>query len=342
MDMEKRSEADLGVAQEAYEWFATLRESGPQEHAAFVAWLKASPRHVGEFLSVMATYRHYSSVDPERRIDLNELIAAASSNVVPLEDDRFAAAPQVSSSAGRRKRWTLGIAAAIAAIAVVAAGLLTLRSSQWRAYENAIGEIRSFELADGSVIHLNTRSKVEVRLSNAAREVELLAGEALFKVARDPGRPFRVRSGPATIQAVGTQFNVYRQRQATTIAVIEGAIRVVAGATGADAQDLFAGQGARVAPDGKVAALATVDTAKVIAWRQRRLIFRDDTLADIAAEFNRYNEKPRFRVEGERTAAMRFTGVFDAEAPESFVRVLGGIGSLSAEKQGDEVVIRER
>jgi transmembrane sensor len=342
-DKEPSIASDSSAAEQAYEWFDALREGGPQVRAEFAAWLKASPRHVGEFLAVTAMYRAYSGLDPQKSIDVEALIAEVSSNVVPLAGPR---GPGVAfkelDSANAGRSWILPAAAASIVGLAVAGWLLVSGSLDSRRYENAIGEVRSFELEDGSVIHLNTRSKVQVQLSKEMREVELLAGEALFKVARDPARPFRVHAGSATIQALGTQFNVYRRIEGTTISVIEGAVRVSGDAVKAEKKELSAGQETRVSTDGEIAGLTTTDMAEVTAWRERRLIFRDDTLADIAAEFNRYNERPRFRVEGADTAALRFTGVFDAEAPESFVRVLGGVGNLVAEKHGNEVVIRRR
>ncbi|MCP6755955.1 FecR domain-containing protein, partial [Klebsiella pneumoniae] len=89
----------------------------------------------------------------------------------------------------------------------------------WRTYTTARGELRSVELADGSVVHINTQSRIDVNLSPRAREVRLVGGEALFKVQRDTTRPFLVYSGNAVIQAIGTQFNVRLQQTDTTVSV---------------------------------------------------------------------------------------------------------------------------
>ena len=67
------------------------------------------------------------------------------------------------------------------------------------------------------MVHLNTRSRVEVNFTGAARDIRLLEGEALFTVARDPARPFTVYAGTNIIQAVGTQFNVLRRPSGTTV-----------------------------------------------------------------------------------------------------------------------------
>jgi transmembrane sensor len=60
----------------------------------------------------------------------------------------------------------------------------------------------------------------------------------------------------------------------------------------------------------------------VTAWRRRRLVFRKDTLAYIAAEFNRYNRTPKIRVEGETLRLRRFNGVFDADNPLPLLQFL--------------------
>lgn len=65
-------------------------------------------------------------------------------------------------------------------------------------------------LNDGSIVYLNTRSRVEEQFSRQARNVRLLEGEAMFSVEHDRARPFRMISDDTVIQAIGTQFNVYR------------------------------------------------------------------------------------------------------------------------------------
>jgi transmembrane sensor len=81
-------------------------------------------------------------------------------------------------------------------------------------------------LADGSTVDLNARSSIRVEFSNSERRIELLDGQALFQVAKDKERPFIVRSGDATVRAVGTQFDVYRKSSGTTITVLEGRVAV--------------------------------------------------------------------------------------------------------------------
>src|SRR5690606_41756429 len=95
----------------------------------------------------------------------------------------------------------------------------------------SIGEQRDFTLEDGSSLAVNTGSLVEVlRLDGSARELRLRRGEALFSVAHDPSRPFRVEVGGHTVEAVGTEFDI-RLHEGGVIDVVgtEGRARLLSG-----------------------------------------------------------------------------------------------------------------
>lgn len=335
----ERQDASL-ITQKASDWFFALPGAGADEQAAFGAWLRESPRHVEEFLLVTAAYRELDPASAQTGLDLDVLSAELQAGVVPLRatsPQTPRKAPGASASHGRRRsRFSLAAAALGAAFALSWALYANfIRDS----YSTATGEIRSFELKDGSLIQLNTRSQVRVDFSDEARDVRLLAGEALFKVVRNPSRPFRVHAGLAVIQAVGTEFNVYRQEHGTTVSVLEGAVLVSDPRT---KRTLVAGQEAIIAPAGDITKLAKADTAKATAWRQRRLIFRGERLEEVAAEFNRYNETPRIKVEGALARGKPLAGIFDADDPESLVQFLAGVEGLETERRSGEVIIRDR
>ena len=253
---------------------------------------------------------------------------------------------------------------------MVAAALITLTCAltsgyalfgrTWHTYTTEIGEQRALTLVDGSIIQLNTHSRLKVRLTVGAREVHVLEGEALFKVAHDAVRPFRVHTGDAVITAVGTQFEVYRKPAGTSVEVLEGAVEVAPTAI-VDTAAARARHGREATLNqthhtqvARVAAGEEVDIgsgtglvrrkliipAEVAVWRQRRLVFHNDTLAEIAAEFNRYN-RLKIRVEGQAGMA-RFAGTFDADSPQEFIAAVAPHQELGIERRSNEVVIRER
>src|SRR5690606_26847429 len=88
------------------------------------------------------------------------------------------------------------------------------------------GEQRTVTLADGSVIELNARSRIKVRYADRERAIDLLQGQALFRVAKDPTKPFIVASGGTYVRAVGTQFDVYKKSVGTVVTVVEGRVAV--------------------------------------------------------------------------------------------------------------------
>lgn len=345
------------IAEQAFDWLLRLDapDAAQSYTAEFAAWLKESPVHIEEFLTLEATWRELDRIDPDKAVQINELVATAQTNVVSL-DTAVVQEPKAAVSNEMRtakRSWLAG-----AAIVIVLLGSVFV--TQYLAptpdtYITALGEQSSFTLEDGSVVHLNTQSELRIRFTTEQRNVELLNGEALFQVARDPSRPFRVMAADTVVEAIGTRFNVYRDGNQTTVTVVEGKVAVhhlhdasMAAPDNAgtvvefpvDAITLVAGEQIAVNPAGAITRVEVPDTQEVTAWRQRRLAFKDDTLATIAEQFNRYN---RLRIEVNGSAAQRqLTGVFDADDPESLVEFLIGEPSIRVTLENDLISITDR
>jgi transmembrane sensor len=209
-------------------------------------------------------------------------------------------------------------------------------SSAAEVYATAIGEQRPCKLEDGSVVILNTDSRVEVRYTRDQRNLRLLRGEALFTVEKDPKRPFIVDAGNVGVHAVGTRFDVYRRSQATDVSVIEGVVQL--GPKEQDGTRVYAGEQAHVA-SGVTTINEHANIAAAISWRERRLVFHDAPLSAVVEEFNRYNRR-QIRLEGDAGRQMRLTATFDNDKPESLLLYLKEQGSLSAQEEGANWAIR--
>jgi len=331
----------LRIAEEAAEWLDALEAGETSVKEAFVEWLQASPQHLEEFLLLTASERAYAQIRPTRPIEVGELLTSRVASLVPLEDDPTLSEDSIAHDRKRRliSPWKWVAAAALIIIATATTLLRYAEQRSWKTYATDIGEQRSIELDDHSLIHLNARSQVAVRFSDHERAVRLLAGEALFKVTPDAVRAFKVDAGDAIIRVIGTQFDVDRRVGDTRVAVIEGRVEIAPHeAHLPQLAELTAGNGAHVKPDGKI--LRTpVDTADVTAWRQRRLVFRGNTLADIVTEFNRYNKTPQLVIEDESVGRLRYGGTFDADAPQALMDFLAQERSLRLQRRGDVVRI---
>lgn len=362
MDQQTRQLETL-YAQQASAWVEVLRRPSPGDETRFVAWLKESPRNVRDFLLMLTVDQALQELDAKRLHDLELLLAQVDRRVAPLSMRSAAVRAAAVSAASRLRRWKS--AALAASVLLAAAGgwawLLHNRSG-WQEFETATGEQRALELEDGSIVHLNTHSRVAIRFGAETRDVRLLEGEALFRVHHDSSRPFRVYTDDAVVQAVGTQFDVYRRDDGTVVAVLEGRVKVTAEVP-APAQALTSGQstgGARAVPSkalvsrslvasqeaqvshaGLVSIREVSDVTDTVAWRERRLIFREQTLQQIVSEFNRYRTNP-IRLEGSGAMERVYTGVFDADDADSLVEVLARDPSLVVERSGDGIVVRLR
>lgn len=323
------------IAEEAAEWLEELRSGDPQTHAGFAAWIRRSPRHIEEFLLMKALDSEGARIDPERRLSVEDILAEARENVVALK--KVAPTRARRSSTWINARW---IAVAAVLVAALGIGWLVKAPLSGQRLVTDVGEQRAVELDDGSIVQLNARTRLEVAFSHRRREIRLLEGEAFFKVAHDTSRPFVVHSGAAVIQAVGTQFNVYRHENSTTVSVIEGRVKVSPAAT--DSAPIFsAGEEARVATAGTLLR-APADVAAATAWRQRRLVFRSNPLSEIVSEFNRYNRGTQILIEGEAVRARRYGGTFDADDPQSFIDFLRPDENLEIVARPGEIRIRAR
>lgn len=346
-----RRAEELNIATQAAEWLRLVQSPDFKEGDKFLAWLRESPLHVREVLLACGHEQNLQNLDPARRIDVKELLARASTNVRPIGEHGLAQ-PREIAPPRRRARWPMRIAASVAAVSLLGATLAWFMRDSDGIYATSEGEQRNFELDDGSVIFLNTRSRVTVRFSKHSRDIDLQEGQAMFDVEHDATRPFRVHVGAAVIQAVGTQFDVRRIEDRITVAVVEGIVRVSANeaddlppglpaSTVNTKSDLRAGEAATI-DNGHIGASVRIDPDVMTAWRRQQLIFEQAPLAQIVEEFNRYNQRPKLRVLGDEAGALRFNGVFGARNPESLVGYLSKRSDLEFEHRGGEIIIRQR
>lgn len=105
-----------------------------------------------------------------------------------------------------------------------------LKEKQEVAIRTSVGEEYHAILSDGSEIWLNANSELVIpaNYNETYRDLNLLKGEAYFKVAKDKTKPFRVFAAKTKIQALGTEFNVnyYGENKSVKAFLVEGTISV--------------------------------------------------------------------------------------------------------------------
>lgn len=355
---------DLRVTEEAASWLLRLGEDeSPACRTEFFRWLRMSPHHAQEFMLVKATSVALNHADVNRTIDVSSVEADPEENVIAFPEAETARGffRQTPRSPARSPGTAWRRVAIAAGLVGIGLALLLLQSEgvQRRTYTTQLGNQTAIKLSDGSVMHLNAQSRAEVRFTEHKREVELVEGEALFFVEHDAERPFTVVTAYGTVQAVGTEFNVYKRKDGLRVSVVEGVVQIVG--TGRSALTspndkvpdqtapqhappvirLVAGEEALVAP-GHIAKTDRPDVEKAVAWRARRLVFRGDALETVVGEFNRYN-RIQIRIDGGvELRARRVSGVFDADDPQPLIQFLENDQTLIVEKRPYEIIVRAR
>lgn len=204
-------------------------------------------------------------------------------------------------------------------------------------YHTALGEDLSIRLADGSLIHLNTNTSVEVALRDGERHVRLLRGEARFDVAHDARRPFYVTIGGASLRAMGTVFNLRLRAEMTELTVIEGMVAVRD--DGSSPRTVPAGNGAAIR-SGTVALtpLSPASIRQRMAWEHGRIELDGATLAQAVDDLNRYRAHPLILGDS-KLAALHVGGSFRLRQSDDFVKALGASFGVRAIKGRDASII---
>ncbi|VVN44562.1 Protein FecR [Pseudomonas fluorescens] len=296
------------VRDDAARWFVRLQEPAidADEQQRFDAWLNQHPQHRDEF----------------------QLLQGLWSAADLLPAPRLKAL--VETPPTRRERRPMLRYAVAASVLAVALGLglfsgLNHPGGYRAEFATALGERKHVALPDGSVIDLNSRSRLQVRFEQDRRLIELAEGEAMFSVAHDTSRPFVVETGNGKVTVTGTRFDVRRDIAQTRVAVEQGTVKVQ-GRDAADDQfiNLTAGLGTYVDAQGKVAAAYTVNPAELTAWRGGKLVFNNASLSEVVAEVSRYREKP-LTVANPTVASLRLTSVFKSDNTDALLKALPSI-----------------
>jgi transmembrane sensor len=210
------------------------------------------------------------------------------------------------------------------------------RSQPSLVYETPIGSSRDIALPDGSVITLNSATRLTVRLGPSYRIVQLEAGEAFFVVSPDARRPFRVLAGDGEVQVRGTSFAVRRSESVMEVLVSEGVVSLSRTVDDIGSTVLTAGMVGYASADGVL--IETVGPETIydrLLWRQGRLRFDATPLSKVASEFNRYNTT-RMIIGDDAAAAIEIGGTFPLDEVEAFARLAeNGLGLKVRRRPGE-------
>ena len=311
------------VEEETSVWLGRLdRGLEPGERAELDAWLAADPGHGRTLLRMAALWDNLDILG-----ELSGLIALPQTRAQPAAWRPVAIAAAavlvVLASLAGYLHLTRPAAPVIASNVGDGRPAEKIRAGERLeapVYSTRIGEQRTERLPDGSLVQINTASRLEVRYDDVERRVALLTGEAQFDVQHDPSRPFIVEAGGRTIRAVGTAFNVrIRDQCSVEVAVTEGRVVIASLARSVgdavllpenDAGTVAVSAGQVVSIDDGRRTLQDVSTEEMndrLAWQRGMLVFDGEPLASALSEVTRYTGV-RFEFGDEQVARIRVSG----------------------------------
>jgi transmembrane sensor len=353
------------TAEQAAEWAVALKEGLSEEQRQRLhQWLRADPTHAGA-LERMA--RHWDAFDA--LAELSETFPLAPPARHPVERLTFKAAAVVAVA-------FVGVVTLAAAVyllkgrdlhslltpSVTAGGVATSHEeprqlagasdSATRNYRTTVGRQLTASLPDGSVVTLNTDTSLEVQFSASRRLVILKKGEAIFRVAHNPLRPFQVQVGSRIVQALGTVFNVMfgGAEDDLRVTVSEGSVKVL------DPEPPRPQHGPQVAPAhpellvraGEQAIFGAageqirhMEVSQIEAkdaWQRGLLIYQGDTLDAVIADMSRYTTV-RFSISDQSIRSRRVGGVFRAGDVDGLLLALRESFGINARREGNVIVL---
>lgn len=143
-------------------------------------------------------------------------------------------------------------------------------------------------LEDGTRVDLNARTALAVRMHRDLREASLSDGEVFFAVAKDRQRPFVVDTPQGRVRVTGTAFNLRMLGSQLDVVVVEGSVEV--GLRDTAVQNLRANDQLSINEKGVRRRRLTAEQVQdTVAWREGRVVLKDEPLSAAVARFSRYH-----------------------------------------------------
>lgn len=232
------------------------------------------------------------------------------------------------------KAWSYSFASVL----LLVIGLTAFSANGWigtfETYTTQKGERQTINLADGSMLELNTDSEVRVHLNHWQRNVELVRGEVFFQIAHDEQKPFEVRADNGRIRDIGTAFNVYRQAEQVIVAVQEGIVEVET----LGKRQLIAGQQLAFNHTGEFQTLDKVKNTELTAWRQGKMVFHNQSLKTVLVELSRYHNTP-IHLQNTELNELRVSGTFHTARLDDALHAISSLLPVTIQQTANHEIV---
>ena len=202
-------------------------------------------------------------------------------------------------------------------------------------------------LPDGSFVRLNANTKIEYpeHFTGKIRKVKL-SGEAFFEVTKDSIHPFRIETPNASVEVLGTSFNVsaYPNTDKVVVNVETGKVKLsehTNGSTELKFIVLPAGERGWIkVSQGEIGHRQELEP-NYASWMTKIVNFQRTPLVEVCSVLeNTYHVK--FRLENPEIGEILYTANFADLNLDYIVKVIARTHHLQVKKNGDEIILARR
>ncbi|RYF86768.1 MAG: DUF4974 domain-containing protein [Chitinophagaceae bacterium] len=308
-------------------WFTGSDKEGA---ARWQLWMAENPQYKALIEEVV----HYlNTIRPvEKPVSVKQTEQAHDRLMQSLTDN---AAPVVNMRRGKFRWWL----SAAAVVVLVLGGMLLWKTSGDERLKigTAYGQVKQYNLPDGSEVMLNANSKLVMQKWKEGIDREVwIEGEAFFHVKKTSTKNrFIVHAQQMDIIVTGTQFNVVNRDGESNVLLKEGSVTVKT----ADGRLIKMVPGDYVTISNSLPKIETAPEEKVLAWTQAKLVFENTPMQEAQRIISRhYGVKVTLK---EGVAQKTISGTLPNDNLEVLLKALEATADFRIEKREDEIVISD-
>ncbi|WP_206242906.1 FecR family protein [Novosphingobium terrae] len=320
--------AETPLLTQAALWHERMQAPSPATQAAFAAWRDASPLHAQAYGQISAAHDQAALLAEE-----NPLLALRQQTLART----MLARPSPVLPAARRRQAMI----AAAALALVGTPLAAYSIHAWRAshaeaptiesFHTDVGQQADVTLPDGSLVTLDTNSRLEVRFASGERSMRL-EGQGWFRI-RPSATPWRIDAGGQGFTASQGSFDLRSDPGQLRAYADNGRLTM-----SDDGAEVALAPGHLLTQRGSNRVIRDLpDPSGLTAWREGMLQFQNQTLGEAVSEFNRYRRQP-IRLTDPRAGSLRISGAFRTADSTRFLDALSNGFPVRVRDDGHEGV----
>ena len=205
---------------------------------------------------------------------------------------------------------------------------------------NPSGKIQLITLPDSSRVWLNASTIIHYPGSFGQSRQVKLQGEAYFEVTHDAEHPFIVEAGGLKTMVLGTAFNIkaFEAGSSIKVSVISGRVKVTD-----DSRELgilFPSDELKFDRRTKTRTIAPIDTSNVLAWKNGKLKFNGESLAEIAVVLENWYDI-KIQIQNDSVASCRYYMSVENTTPlEGLLTLLSNVSEIRYDVNKEKSIVK--